>query len=137
MTLPVGKIIDKYGKKFSMVSSLLIFVLALVIAYFGDLDRLYIALPLTGLGSMMFMTASSALWADIIDKEFRGRILGSKAFMEIIAASIGLFSGGFLYEYVSHWLPLQIGIGSCSALFFAFLFFVKEPEKVVEATPGS
>ena len=135
-TLPVGKIIDRYGKKLPMVSSLLIFVAALLIAYSGDLNRLYIALPMTGLGSMMFMTASSALWADIIDKEFRGRILGSKAFMEIIAASIGLFTGGFLYDYVSHWLPLQIVIVSCGVLFFAFLFFVKEPERVVEPTQG-
>jgi len=132
-TLPVGKIIDKYGKKVPMISSLVIFVAALLLVYFGSLTILYIALPLSGLGSIMFMTASSALWADIIPQEFRGRIIGTKAFMEIIAASIGLVTGGFIYDYISHRLPLQIVITSCGVLFFAFLFYVKEPEKV---TPG-
>ena len=131
-TLPVGKIIDKYGKKLPMISSLVIFVAALLLVYFGNLTILYIALPLSGLGSIMFMTAS-ALWADIIPQEFRGRIIGTKAFMEIIAASIGLVTGGFIYDYISHRLPLQIVITSCGVLFFAFLFYVKEPEKV---TPG-
>jgi len=132
-TLPVGKIIDKYGKKVPMISSLVIFVAALLLVYFGNLTILYIALPLSGLGSIMFMTASSALWADIIPQEFRGRIIGTKAFMEIIAASIGLVTGGFIYDYISHRLPLQIVITSCGVLFFAFLFYIKEPEKV---TPG-
>ena len=133
-TLPVGKIIDKYGKKLPMVSSLVIFVFALSLVYFGDLSRLYIALPLCGLGSIAFMTASSALWADIITQEYRGRIIGTKAFMEIMAASIGLASGGFMYEYISHWLPLQIVISSCGVLFFAFLFLVQEPKKITQGS---
>jgi len=133
-TLPVGKIIDKYGKKLPMVSSLAIFVAALLLVYHGDLTVLYLALPLCGLGSITFMTASSALWADLISQEYRGRIIGTKSFMEIIAASIGLASGGFVYDYVSHWLPIQIVITSCGALFFAFLFLVREPEKRSKVT---
>lgn len=129
-TLPVGKVVDKYGKKFSMVSSLVIFVIALILVYYGDLSKLYIALPLCGLGSIAFNTASSALWADLIPQEYRGRIIGTKSFMEIVVASIGLFSGGLIYDNISHWLPLQIVIASCGFLFLAFLFFVKEPNGI-------
>lgn len=127
-TLPVGRIIDKYGKKGPMVASLAIYVTALLMIYTGDLTRLYVSLPLCGLGYITFNTASSAFWADLIAQEYRGRIIGTKSFMEIIAASIGLVSGGFIYDYVSHMLPIQIAIASCGILFFAFLFLIEEPK---------
>ena len=131
-TLPVGKVIDKYGKKWPMVASLAIYVTALLMIYTGDLTRLYVSLPLCGLGYITFNTASSTFWADLIAQEYRGRIIGTKSFMEIIAVSIGLVSGGLIYDYVSHSLPIQIAITSCGLLVIAFIFLIEEPES--EAT---
>jgi MFS family permease len=127
-TLPVGRVIDKYGKKGPMVASLAIYFAALLMIYNGDLARLYIALPMCGLGYITFNTASSAFWADLISQEYRGRIIGTKSFMEIVAASMGLVSGGLIYDYASHSLPIQVAIASCGVLALAFLFLIEEPK---------
>ena len=70
----------------------------------------------------------SAMWADMIPPEYRGRILGVNHFVGILVSTIGIMTGGYLYDYVNPWMPLHLFTGISVLLFFGYLLMVKEPE---------
>jgi MFS family permease len=105
LAIPGGKLIDRVGKKKPLLFSYLALPPAVILVLYGDLMRLFLALPLLGLVIVLGRSASSALIADLVPSEERGKISGFSNFFNLISSSMGMLLGGFLYDRVSHMLP--------------------------------
>jgi MFS family permease len=84
---------------------------------------------LVGLLQILLMTASSALMADLVPRESRGRVSGSSSFFTLIAMAVGSFLGGYIYDNISHQLPWWLQYVFVVPSILIILFFVKEPKK--------
>ena len=131
-SLPIGKLVDKFGKKKPLLLAYILLALTMPLLLYGDFFKILIGLPFIGLHDIIFSTAISALYADVIPQEHRGKISGSRSFFWLISGSIGGIVGGILYDNVSHQLPLLIFWASALPAFLLTLLFIKEPPKKEE-----
>lgn len=127
-SLPIGKVTDKIGRKKPLLIAYVLTAVTMPFLIWGNFFRVLIAVPIIGLLNVLFNTAISAMYADIIPAEHRGRISGSRSFFMLIASSFGQIIGGFMYDNVSHVLPLLIFWAANVPAFLLTLFFIKEPE---------
>jgi len=125
--IPVGKIIDKYGRiKPILICFLLILVLDVTFT------QILLVTPIIGLVNVVYYSATQALWADLIPEDKRGRILGSQNFFGLIVVAIGSVAGGLLYDQVSHQLPILIYWFINAPCFIITWRYIKEPDKSEE-----
>jgi len=96
--IPMGKFIDKIGRRIPLLVSYIIFFPAVLLFVYGDLLRLFIALPLVGIGDMLFFSAFESLRADLVPLEKRGKVIGLTNFTTYVIMAIGQLAGGILYE---------------------------------------
>jgi len=96
--VPIGKSIDKIGRKIPLLVSYIILFPAVLLFVYGDLFRLFIALPLVGIGDMLFFSAFESLRADLVPLEKRGKVIGVTNFTTYVIMAIGQLAGGILYE---------------------------------------
>ncbi len=95
---PMGKLVDKIGRKKSIVSANLIFVsatIAFLIA--GNLTHLIMVFLMFAIGGSLLGPAYNALLADMIPREKRGRIMGTIVTLNILATVPASALAGFLY----------------------------------------
>jgi len=126
---PVGKLIDKIGRKAPLILSSLVMLPAIYLLIYGDVVRLFIALPLFGIGQLLAMSAYQSLLADLVPRELRGKVIGSSNFFSYIFMAFGSLMGGVLYETVSPQLPFRLMIAFIIPSMFLVFFLVHEPEK--------
>ncbi|MDH5201295.1 MAG: MFS transporter, partial [Candidatus Bathyarchaeota archaeon] len=67
--------------------------------------------------------------ADLVPSEHRGKVSGSAGFFILVAGSVGYLLGGYIYDNVSHQLPLWLQLAFAVPSLLLVLFFVKEPKK--------
>jgi MFS family permease len=128
LAIPGGKLIDRYGRvKLLLLGYVLTFV-ALPFVIGASFYRILWMAPLIGLVNIIFYTATSALWADLIPEDIRGRVSGSRGFFNLIAVAGGNILGGFVYDYISHTLPVYIFMVSTIPCFFLTWRYIKEPK---------
>jgi len=128
LSIPCGKIIDKYGKKRPLIVAYLIWIATIPLFVYGDFYRLILAMILVGLMQVILMSASAALQADLVPSEHRGKVSGSGNFFRLIAAAVGNLLGGYIYDNVSHTLPWWLQIVFVIPCILIIFFFVKEPK---------
>jgi len=128
VALPVGKIIDRVGRKIPLLLSYELLALGGLLFVFGDLPRLFIAMPLLGLSQLVMFSSYGALTADLVPKEQRGKVTGFTQFFSYIAMAIGILAGGILFS-LNHQLPFLLLGFLLIPQFLLTLFFVHEPEK--------
>ncbi|MEM2894253.1 MAG: MFS transporter [Candidatus Bathyarchaeia archaeon] len=129
LAIPGGKLIDKVGKKRPLLLSYLAVVPAALLVLYGDLTRLFLALPLWGLVIVLGRSASSALIADLVPVEERGKVSGFGNFFNLISSSLGMLISGYLYDRVSHELPFILQPILAIPPAFLALMFVEEKVK--------
>ena len=129
LALPAGKIIDKIGKKKPLMAAFVIWGIAIPILIWGDFYRLIVAMSLIGLIQVLISGASMALTADLVPREHRGKVNGSRGFFTMIALSLGMFAGGWLYDNVGHQVPFLLQLVLIIPPFLLVYFFIEEPEK--------
>jgi len=129
LALPIGKMVDKYGRKVPLLLSNVMLVLSMVLLVYGDYARLFLVMIFEGVGMLLMMTSYSSLRADLVPQELRGKIIGFCNFVSYVFMAMAVFVGGFLYDSVSPQLPFLLAIIFTLPEFAVIAFLVHEPEK--------
>ncbi len=125
---PLGKLIDKFGRKKSIVLAYLFFVPSSVFFLFcGTFTQLLIVYLMFAVGGSILYPAYSALLADMIPRERRGRIMGTIITLNILATVPSSTLGGFLYGVAPPY-PFILAIFLGISVSLIILFKVKEPK---------
>ncbi len=125
---PLGKLVDKIGRKKSIILAYLLFTPSSVLFIFcGSFAQLLIIYMIFAIGGSLIMPAYNALLADMIPREKRGRILGTIVTLNILATVPASALGGFLYD-VDPAYPFFFAIILGTIVSLTILFAVKEPK---------
>lgn len=115
-TLPAGFIADKRGRSFSIIWGYILGTLNLMIfvvipPHASYTLTLLIASTLLGsIGGPLYGIAYSALRADLVPKEHRGRVYAIWGIPPTIAWSIGAMIGGWMYNSLNPYMPFVAGL---------------------------
>jgi len=126
--IPIGKSIDKIGRKTPLLLSLLVFGPAVLLFVYGNLSTLFVAMPLFGVGQLLFFSAFASLQTDLVPRENRAKVIGFSQFVGYVFMAFGLLSGGVIYS-ISPQLPFILMIIGLVPSFLIILFFVHEPKQ--------
>jgi DHA1 family multidrug resistance protein-like MFS transporter len=132
-SLPIGKLVDKIGRKIPMVLGLCVLGLGTVIFTFGNYVMIMISMSLFGFAHMLIMSGAMALSTDLIQPVNRGKVMGFNNFFGYILMGLGMLLGGYLYENFTRQSPFIISLGATFIALFMVVFFVHEPKKRVGA----
>ena len=129
LALPAGKLIDKIGKKKPILAAFVIWGMAVPLLIWGDFYRIIVSMTLVGLLQVLVNGAASALTADLVPREHRGKVNGSRGFFSMIALSLGMFAGGWLYDNVGHQIPFLLQFVLIIPPILIVYFFIEEPKE--------
>lgn len=132
LAIPSGKVVDKFGRVKPLIVAYALTFFGLPLVLNASFSRLLWMAPLIGLINILFYTTTSALWADLIPEDKRGRISGSRGFFNLLAVAGGSILGGLIYDYVSHTLPIYLFMVGSLVCFVLTLLYIKEPKKSEE-----
>jgi MFS family permease len=126
--IPIGKAIDKVGRKVPLLLSHLVFIPAVLLFVYGDLPRLFVAMPLLGLGQLLFFSSFASLQTDLVPRENRAKVIGFSQFVGYVFMALGLLAGGIIYAF-SPQLPFFLLMMFIIPSFIIIAFLVHEPEQ--------
>ena len=132
-SIPIGKTVDKVGRKVPLVLGLFVLGAATLIFVNGTLLTLMIAMSLFGIAYMLIMSASMALTADLVHPVNRGKVVGFRNFVGYIVMGIGMLVGNYLYVNFVPQAPFIVNLGLIAPALLLVLFLVHEPKKRVGA----
>lgn len=125
---PFGKVVDKIGRRKSILFAYSIFIPATILFVLArSFSHLLVVYFFFGVGGCLIMPAYNALLADLIPKEKRGRIMGTIVTLNILATVPSSALAGFLY-WVSPVYPFILSIILGATVSMIILFAVKEPK---------
>lgn len=127
--LPSGTLVDRYGRAKCLLVSWLVYVPFPLLFLYGNLLMLYMGFFLFGASNALFMPGYSAIEADLVPKELRGKEVGSSQFVMYSLMALGGLTGGFLYENVSPSSPFFIAFGLVMVCLLLQILFIREPAK--------
>ncbi len=128
LALPAGKMVDRVDKRMPIIMSFVLWGAAILLLVYGDFYRLILSMILVGTLMILVNSATSALSAEFIPQEHRGKVNGSRGFFVMIAAALGQLSGGWLYDNVSHQAPFLIELLLIVPPIFMAWRWLKMPE---------
>ncbi|MFB0558574.1 MAG: MFS transporter [Candidatus Bathyarchaeia archaeon] len=129
LALPAGLLIDKIGKKKPILGAFILWSMAVPLLIWGDFYRLIVSMSLVGLLQVLINGAASALTADLVPREHRGKVNGSRGFFAMISLSMGMFAGGWLYDNIGHQIPFLLQLILIIPPILLVYFFIDEPRK--------
>ena len=127
--LPSGKLVDKCGRAKCLLVSWIIYVPFPLLFLYGSLPLLYLGFFLFGASNALFMPGYSAIEADLVPKELRGKEAGSSSCITYAFMAIGGLAGGLLYESVSPSVPFLVAFGLALVSTLLQTLYVREPKK--------
>ena len=130
LSLPAGKVVDRFGSVKPLLFAYALTFFAVPLLFDASFTQLVLATPIIGLLNVLFYTATQSLWAGLIPDDVRGRVMGSKAFFNLLAVASGNILGGLIYDYVSHVLPIYLFMAVCIPSFLLTWRYIKEPDKL-------
>jgi MFS family permease len=128
VAIPIGKIIDKVGRKVPLLLSPVVFVPAVLLFVYGDLTRLFLAMPLLGIGQLLFFSSFASLQTDLVARENRAKVIGFSQFVGYIFMAFGQLAGGIIYS-IAPQLPFLLMLLFTVPSFVIIFFLVHEPAK--------
>jgi DHA1 family multidrug resistance protein-like MFS transporter len=132
-SIPIGKMIDKIGRKIPLVLGLFVFGVAILIFVTANFLTVMISMALFGIAQLLAMSAATAFLTDLVQPENRGKVNGFINFIGYIAMGIGMLLGNYFYVSFNPQLPFYVTLGSIIATLLITLFLIHEPEKQVDA----
>jgi DHA1 family multidrug resistance protein-like MFS transporter len=130
-SIPIGKTVDRFGRKTPLALGLFVSSAATIIFVSGTLLTLMISMALFGIAHMLLMSAATALSADLVYPVNRGKVAGFRNFVGYIVMGLGMLMGNYLYVNSIPQAPFYVNLGLIVPTFLIVLFLVHEPEKRV------
>jgi len=127
--LPSGKLTDKIGRKKPLLVSWLVLAPFGWLFLNGTQPTLFIAFLCFGVSNALFMASYSALEADLVPKELRGKEIGCSQFITYLSMAVGELIGGYIYQCISPVLPLLLLTVVTVPCVLVTVFFIHEPHK--------
>ena len=131
-SIPVGILVDKFGRKIPLLLGLLTLGVATVIFLNGTLFTVMIAMVLFGIAQMLVMSSIMALATDLVSPENRGKVNGFINFTGYIVMGFGMLLGNFLYVSVMPQLPFYLALALIVPSFLIGALLIEEPRKQAE-----
>ena len=128
LSVPVGRLIDKLGRKIPLILSGVLAVPATFLFVYGDYAMLYVALILWGASQLLGYSASQALFADLVPQSERGKATGSMNFFTYLLMAAAGIAGGLLYDNVSPQLPFILMIILTVPSILLTVYGIQEPK---------
>lgn len=117
--MPVGKLVDRHGKKPFLISGFLLTSAALYMFPFShSLDFLYVLVSALGLGYALLIPSWNAMIAEAVPPQKRGAIWGLFLTIEGTGTTTGPVASGFLWDSAGPSAPF---LASASVLFMLLL----------------
>jgi len=129
VSIPIGKMVDKIGRKIPLILGLFVFSVATVIFVSGNLFTLMISMSLFGIGQLLVMSAAMALSADLVDPVNRGKVVGFRNFVGYIFMGLGMLLGNYLYVSLIPQMPFYVTLGLLIPALPIVLFLIHEAKK--------
>jgi MFS family permease len=128
-SIPIGKMVDKIGRKTPIILGLFIFAAATLIFVFGNLVTVMISMSLFAIGQLLVMAAAMAFSTDLVDPENRGKVVGFRNFVGYIFSGLGMLLGGVLYVSFFPQLPFFVTFGLMIPGLLIAIFLIHEIKK--------
>ena len=132
-SLPIGKIVDKFGRKTPLIIGLIIFSLATSIFMWGNLPMLMLSMSLFAIGQLLAMSSAMALSTDLVKPENRGKVIGFRNFVSYILSGLGMLLGNYLYVSFHPQLPFYAALSLIVPALLIATFLVQESKKRVDS----
>jgi len=130
-SIPIGKMVDKIGRKIPLTIGLIVFGSATSIFVTGNLLTIMIAMSLFAIGQLLVMSSAMALSTDLVNPENRGKVVGFRNFVGYIFAGLGMLLGNYLYVSFFPQLPFYVTLGLLIPEFLIILFLVHEAKREI------
>jgi MFS family permease len=128
LSFPVGKFLDKVGRKIPLIISNFLMIPSVLLFIFGNYSTLFISMPLFGFSMLLGFSSYQTLLADLVPQAQRGKVTGSMNFFSNIFMALGGAIGGLLYDNVSPTLPFFLTAALAIPSAILILFYVREPK---------
>jgi MFS family permease len=126
VSIPIGKMVDRIGRKLPLTLGLFVFGSGTLIFTIGNLLTVMIAMSLFAIGQLLVMSAAMALSTDLVNSENRGKVVGFRNFVGYIFNGLGMLLGNFLYVSFFPQLPFYVTLGLLIPELLIVLFLVHE-----------
>jgi MFS family permease len=128
LSIPVGRLIDKLGRKIPLILSGVLAVPATILFVYGNYETLFVSLILWGASQLLGYSASQALFADLVPQSERGKATGSMNFFTYLLMAVGGIAGGLLYDNVSPQIPFLLMIILTIPSLILTIYGIHEPK---------
>jgi MFS family permease len=136
-SIPIGKIVDKFGRKIPLVLGLVVFSAATLLFAGGNLFTVMLSMVMFGIAQLLAMSAAIALSTDLVEPQNRGKVNGFINFIGYIVMGFGMILGEFLFvegfKIGIPQLPFYTTLMLIIPQLLITLFLIHEPEERVGA----
>jgi len=134
-SIPIGKAVDKFGRKIPLVLGLVVLGVATLLFTSGNLVTVMLSMVLFGVAQLLSMSAAVALSTDLVEPQNRGKVNGFINFIGYIMMGFGMFLGEFLFvegmKFGFPQLPFYTTLGLILPQLLITLFLIHEPKERV------
>jgi len=134
-SIPIGKTVDKFGRKIPLVLGILVLGAATLIFATGNFFTVIVSMVLFGISQLLAMSAVMALSTDLVQPVNRGKVVGFRNFVGYIVMGFGMLLGNYLFvegmKIGIPQLPFYATLGSIIPMLLIVLFLIHEPKERV------
>jgi len=128
--IPMGKIVDRYGRKTCLIIFGCVFIFLLVGWLFSTSFEMFVVLQVfLGVGTSAWGSASWALLADSVPEEGRAEAMGRFTCFKNLLSSPGPYVGGILYQISGFRGPILAGLTLHVVILIIIFLFIHEKEE--------
>jgi MFS family permease len=130
-SLPIGKAVDRFGRKIPLATGITMFAIATTTFALGNFSTVMISMVLFAIARLLTMSAIMALSTDLVNPANRGKVVGFRNFVGYIAMGFGMLLGSALFVEGFNMgipqLPFYLALGLIIPELLILLRLVHEP----------